>query len=785
MKFSERWLREFVDHGLTTEALAQALTMAGLEVEEVTAAAPAFSQVVVGEIVSMERHPNADRLNVCQVDVGTSAPLQIVCGAPNARVGMKAPVARVGAILPEIAIKATKLRGVESWGMLCSAAELGVSEDASGLLELEPDAPVGADFRAHWQLEDSLLTLKLTPNRGDCLSMLGLAREVSAITGKALCRPMIKPPEVALQDRRSVELRSPEGCPLYCGRIIRGIDPRARTPRWMLSRLERSGLRGISPVVDATNFVMLELGQPLHAFDLAKLQGGIHVRFGRAGERLTVLNGQEVALTEDILVIADESGPVALAGVMGGLDSGVGDDTVDLFLEGAYFQPQVIAGRSRRLGFNSDAAHRFERGVDFGGTRAALERLSQLVMDICGGRAGPITEARDALPARRPVAVRPARASSVLGVDLAEEEIESIFERLQFAHARQTDRYIITPPSYRFDLSIEEDVIEEIGRIYGYDHIPPALPVCEPVVESASESHARDSELRNRMVARGYQEIISFSFVPRSWDEDFAGIQEPVLLANPIASHLEAMRAQLLGSLVDCLRQNLNRKRERVRLFELGRVYGRTLQDFHQPLRLAGLAYGSVAPDQWGVGARAVDFFDVKGDLGALLEGLSVTYAKTEHPAFHPGKCATLSRDGKPLGVVGELHPRWVQKYELPAAPILFELDVEALRARQVPRFRGYSRFPLVTRDMAVLVPEGVEAGGLLAHLWRHAPAIVSDLLLFDVYRGKGVEAGKKSLAFRVLLQDTEKTLTDADVDSVMHELLEQVRNNFDGRLRD
>lgn len=785
MKFSERWLREFADPELTTEALAHALTMAGLEVEEIARAAPDFNNVVVGEIVSMSRHPNADRLNVCLVNVGEPDLLQIVCGAPNARAGMKAPVARIGARLPQVEIKASKLRGVDSAGMLCSAAELGVNEDSSGLLELEPSAPNGRDFREHWQLDDHLLTLKLTPNRGDCLSLLGLGREVAAIAGTTLRRPVITPPPVTLVDQRDVTLQSPEGCPLYCGRVIRGIDPGAKTPRWMLARLERSGLRGISPVVDATNYVMLELGQPMHAFDLARLKGNLQVRFGRASERLTVLNGQEVALDDDLLVIADEAGPVALAGVMGGLHSGVSDATVDLFLEAAFFQPAVIAGRSRRLGFNSDAAHRFERGVDFGGTQEALERLSELIIEICGGQAGPITVARAKLPARLPVKVRAARVQRVLGIALTAAEMESVFSRLHLPFVKEGDAYVVTPPTHRFDIAIEEDLIEEIGRIHGYDRIPALLPACEPIVDGTSESSATDGDLRRRMVARGYQEVISFSFVPRAWESDFAGEQSPIELANPIASHLEVMRSQMFGSLVECLRQNLNRKRERVRIFELGRCYARADQEFRQPMRLAGLAFGNVAPDQWGIATRAADFFDMKGDLAVLLDGLSVDYARASHAAFHPGKCAALSQNGVTIGLLGELHPQWVQKYELPAAPVLFQLDLEALRKRAVPRFRAYSRFPLVLRDLAVLVPDHVEAGAVLKHLKRQAPAVVSDVLLFDLYRGKGVEAGEKSLAFRVLLQDTEKTLTDADVDAVVRELLEQVRKNFEGRLRD
>lgn len=785
MKFSERWLRTFVDPPLDTQALAHALTMAGLEVEAIEPAAPMFDKVVVGEIVAMSRHPNADRLNVCQVAIGAEARLQVVCGAPNARVGMKAPLALVGAQLPQLQIKAAALRGVESQGMLCSATELGVREDASGLLELASNAPLGKNFREYWELDDALLTLKLTPNRGDCLSLLGIAREVAAITSAPLKQPSITSMAVTVSDIRSVALRNPEACPLYCGRVVRGIQPDAKTPWWIVARLERAGLRSISPVVDATNYVMLELGQPLHAFDLAKLTGGIQVRFGLRGEKLVVLNGEEIDITPDLLLIADEAGPVALAGVMGGLQSGVSATTTDLFLEAAFFQPTVIAGKSRRLGFSSDAAHRFERGVDFGGTRAALERLTEVIIEICGGAAGPVSEAREALPTRNPVSVRLARAQRVLGVSLAAQEVEGILGRLGLPYRAQDGRYEVTPPSHRFDIQIEEDLIEELGRIHGYDNIPAALAEAPQILASLPEGRATDAQLRHQLVARDYQEIIAFSFVPRIWEADFAGQQDCIELANPIASPLEVMRSQLFGSLIEALQQNLRRRRERVRLFEMGRCYLKEGAGFQQPLRLAGLAYGQAVAEQWGSASRLVDFFDVKGDIACLLRACDASCLAASHPALHPGKCAELRTAGQRIGWLGELHPQWVQKYELPQAPVLFELDVAALRTRDIPLFREYPRFPLVTRDLAVILRDEVPAGAVLAHLMAHRPSIVNDVVLFDLYRGKGIAAGEKSLAFRVLLQDTQKTLTDAEVDAAVQALLEQVRQTFHGRLRD
>ncbi len=785
MKFSERWLRTFADPALSTEELAHALTMAGLEVEANEPAAPPFDKVVVGEIVAMSRHPNADRLNICQVSTGTGALLQVVCGAPNARVGMKAPLAQVGATLPKIQIEASKLRGVDSQGMLCSATELGVSDDSSGLLALASDAPLGVNFREYWQLDDALLTLKLTPNRGDCLSILGIAREVSAITGARLRAPELPELAVTIQDRLGVELRNPEACPLYCGRVVGGINVGAKTPWWIVSRLERSGLRSISPVVDATHYVMLEIGQPTHAFDLGKLTGNIHVRFGRAGERLVVLNGDDVEITPDLLVIADDAGPVALAGVMGGLSSGVSDTTTDLFLEAAFFEPKVITGRARRLGISSDAAHRFERGVDFGATRAALDRLTQVIVEICGGEVGPITQARSTLPSRKPVVVRLARARRVLGIELTKGDVESVLGRLGLPFKMEADRFEVTPPTHRFDIEIEEDLIEELGRIHGFDSIPATLPIAEQMIAASSEGTSGDSQLRAQLVARGYQEVITFSFVPRAWELDFAGQDQPIELANPIASHLEVMRSQLFGSLVECLQQNLRRKRARVRIFELGRSYLKDGAGYRQPLRLAGLAYGGATPEQWGTPARWVDFFDVKGDIAGLLVRAGVVTAPATHPAFHPGKCAQLRLGGTQVGWLGELHPQWRQKYELPQAPVLFEIDVESIRQHAVPTFLEHSRFPLVTRDLAVVVPEKVAAGELQAHLWAHRSPIVHDIVLFDLYRGKGVAAGEKSLAFRVLLQDTQKTLTDAEVEIALQALLEQVRQKYDGRLRD
>jgi len=784
MKFSENWLRTFVNPPLSTRELVDVISMGGLDVEQVVPAAPAFDRVVVGEVMKVERHPDAERLTVCQVNAGAK-PLAIVCGAPNVAAGMKVPTALPGARLPGGEIKVATVRGVESHGMLCSAKELGLAAEVEGLLVLPQDAAVGTDVRKLLDLEDQLITLKPTPNRGDCLGILGIAREVSAVTGATLLSPEIKTARATITDRLSVTLDAPQACPRYCGRIIRGVNARAATPDWMACRLVRSGLRSVSALVNITNYVMLELGQPLHAFDAARLIGGIRVRFARSEEKLTLLNGVSPALTPDFLVIADEHKAVALAGIMGGLDTAVGDAARDVFLESAFFSPEAIAGKSRILGFGSDSAYRFERGVDFAGTAAALERATQLVLEICGGAAGPISEARAVLPAREPVRLRLARVERLLGVRLDGAQVSDILRRLRFEFTAAGGEFRVTPPSYRFDIAIEEDLIEELARIYGYDRIPAALPEAATGMLPAPETRRDEAAIRRLLVARDYQEIVSYSFVDEAWERDLAGNASPVALANPIASQMSVMRSTLAGGLIDCLARNVSRKQTRVRLFEIGRCFmTQASGDYLQPVRVGGIAYGDALHEQWGNPARRADFYDVKGDVEALLAPRVAEFTPAEHPALHPHKSARIVCAGRTAGWIGELHPRWQRKYDLALAPVLFELEYETVRERALPAYNEISKFPVVRRDIAAEVDEGISYQAILEGLRRKQPPIVTEIGLFDIYRGTGVEKGKKSLAFRVLLQDTRKTLTDAEVESAVSQLRQVLQQQFNAKLR-
>ena len=790
MKFSESWLRCFVNPSLTGEAFSHLLTMAGLEVEEEHCVAPAFDKVVVARVLEVNKHPDADRLHVCRVDIGSGEAQQIVCGAANVAPGLKVPCALPGAILPgDLTIKVAKVRGIESSGMLCSATELGIAEDASGLLILSDDAPVGQDIRACLDLDDRLLTLKLTPNRADCLSLSGIAREVAALTRTPATYPECIAAPVSIATRRQIVLDAPEACPLYCGRVVSGVDGRVATPEWMKRRLERSGLRSISALVDITNYVMLELGQPLHAFDNTRLDGAIHARMARAGEKILLLNEQTLELEDDVLLIADDKHPVAMAGIMGGQDSGITLDTREMFLEAAFFAPKAIAGRARRYGFVSDAAHRFERGVDFGGTRRALERATQLILKICGGQAGPLCEAEATLPQRPAVRLRPARVSKVLGVTFAPELIGELFERLDLSCKREGDDFIVTPPSYRFDIEIEEDLIEEIVRLYGYDIIPSPAPRSTLSMLAQSEEIRPLSRVRQILADRGFQEVINFAFVEEAWESDFAANTAPIRLANPIASQMSVMRSTLIGGLVANVVTNLKRRQSRVRVFETGRCFwrdktGSPVEGFRQPWKIAVLAYGSSLPEQWGSTIRNVDFFDIKGEIETLLAPRVARFEKVVHPALHPGRSASVSVDGKAIGVVGELHPQWLQKYDLPLAPLVFELDLDALTLSALPQYSEISRQPPAIRDLAIVVDQKLELQPLMDGLANHRPAIIQDIRLFDVYTGQGIAAGEKSLAFRIVMQDTQKSLQDAEVDAAVQQLMSYLQHAFAAQLR-
>src|SRR5437667_5098880 len=737
MKFSEHWLRTLVDPPIDSEELAQRLTMAGLEVEERTPAAPVFTGVVVGRVLAVARHPKGGRLTVCEVDVGKGAPLSIVCGAPNAAQGIVVPCALAGAVLPGgREIKKTTIAGVESEGMLCSATELGIADDASGLLLLDPELKPGTDLRAALDLDDPLLTLKLTPNRADCLSILGIAREVAAIT-KVPFRPSpIDAVPVQTKAHRNVRVEDALACPRFCGRVIEGIDPKAPSPEWKRRRLERSGIRAISAVVDVTNYVMLEQGQPLHAYDDALLEGAIVVRFPRRGEKLTLLNGQTLELDPDLLLVADEAKSLGLAGIMGGEHSGIADTTRNVFLEGAFWNPAVIQGKARRLGFVTDAGYRFERGVDFANAPAAVDRATQLIIELCGGVAGPLVDVRGELPRRDPVRVRGARIARLLGITIPAQAIAGIFERLQLQPRREGDDFLCTPPSFRFDLAIEEDFIEEVARLYGYDNIPSA-PLLQPQTMLPERESVRPAtELRQRLVDRDYQEAITFSFVDSGWERALDIDANPIRVLNPIASNLDVMRTTLLGGLLDTLRTNVNRKQERVRIFEIGRCFLREPGGYAQPLRVGGLAFGPALPEQWDGAKRPIDFFDVEGDLEAMAAPLGIRTEAATHPALHPGRSARVLVDGAPAGWVGELHPRLLGAFELPHAPVVFELDLAPLGRRPQPVARPVSKLPVVRRDLAVVVDEGISAQAVLDALVAVKPASVDHIALFDVYRG-------------------------------------------------
>ncbi|HEY5366387.1 MAG TPA: phenylalanine--tRNA ligase subunit beta [Casimicrobiaceae bacterium] len=785
MKFSEHWLRTLCDPPLATAALADALTMAGLEVEDVGVAAPPFAGVVVARIDAIAPHPAADRLRVCTVDDGSGAALTIVCGAPNAASGMTVACAREGAVLPGgVTIRRATMRGVDSQGMLCSARELGLSDDAEGLLALAADLAPGTPLREALDLDDALITLKITPNRADCLSLHGIAREVAAITGAALTPPPVPPVPVSAGAVQRVVIHDTNACPRFASRVIEGVDADAPTPPWMRERIARSGIRPISAIVDVTNYVMLELGQPLHAYDRRRLDGDVVVRYAREGERLTLLNGDVLELTSDLLLVADSAKPLGLAGIMGGEHSGIANDTTAVFLEGAFFSPDTIQGRMRRLGLASDAGYRFERGVDFELGPAAVERATALILEICGGRAGPLSDSKATLPARNPVRVRVARVARLLGIAIDAGAIARIFARLAFGHTRDGDDFVVTPPSFRFDLAIEEDFVEEIARIHGYDAIPARSGHHVQRMLPDSESAVPAAAVKSRLIARGWQEIVTFSFVHSTAEQALDPGARPVAVQNPIASHLDVMRSSLMPGLLAVLAANLAQGARRARLFEFGRVFARDGDGYSQPLRLGGLAFGAAWPEQWGAATRAVDFFDVKGDVAALVARAELATPASTHPALHPGRAAALVVDGCAVGFIGELHPRVVRHFGLPAPAIVFEADAEALQRSALPHAEFSARTPVVRRDLAIVVDESTRAADVLGVARDAAPPFVGAITLFDVYRDEGLGEGKKSLAILVLMQDTARTLTDADIDGALRGITRALADHCGGTLR-
>jgi phenylalanyl-tRNA synthetase beta chain len=791
MRVNIDWLRDWVELDGNVEAIAADLTTAGLEVDGVERTTRSIDNVVVAEVLRVERHPNADRLSVCVVADGQGEQ-QVVCGAPNVAAGIKAPFARVGATLPDgKSIGAAELRGVKSHGMLCSAKELGLIDDANGLLLLDADAPVGITLVEHLRLDDAILEINVTPNRGDCFSVIGIARELAARRGQRLAARTPAATPTAGNERLRIELLAGAACPRFAGRVLRGLSTAAKTPLWMRERLRRAGLRPIQPIVDVTNYVMLELGQPLHAYDLGKLAGGIAARLAKPGEKLTLLDGRAIELAADMLVIADDRGPVGLAGIMGGESTAVGDATADVFLEAAFFAPAAIAGRARRLGLHTDASLRFERGVDPAGQQRAIERATELLLAICGGTAGPTTSAERAtdLPQRAAVALRRSRLHALLGLEVADARVDGLLSALGMQVTAAADGWRVVPPSFRFDIAIEEDLIEEVGRMVGYDQIPSTPAGTTERLGAATEQVIPAERIADSLVARGYTEAITYSFIDAELDAAVSPGREPIELANPIASDMAVLRRSLWPGLLSAARLNLSHQQQRLKLFELGPQFATSAAGVQQTTVLAGVAVGARTPEHWDGAAPDVDFFDVKGDLEALLRLTGrhhdFRFERAEHPALAPGQTARLTTpEGHTVGWLGTLHPDLAPRFDKKRTAVLFALQVESVFAARVPTFVGYSRFPAIRRDLAVVVDEGVSAEALQNVVRRAAGELLRRITIFDVYRGKGIDTRRKSIGLGLILQDVSRTLTDEDADQIMRSVTLQLEREFQASIR-
>jgi phenylalanyl-tRNA synthetase beta chain len=792
MKFSEKWLREWVDPPVPTAGLVEQLTMAGLEVDSVEPAGVAIDGVVVGEVVSVEPHPDADKLRVCQVSTGQGEPLQVVCGAPNVVAGGKYPLAQIGARLPgDFRIKKSKLRGVASHGMLCSARELGLGDSNEGLMTLPAELLTGTALFDALDLDDTLIEIDLTPNRGDCLGVEGVAREVGTLTRSPVTPVTVEDVEATIDDTFPVEVQVPEACPRYLGRVIRGVNTGAGTPLWMRERLRRSGLRSIDPVVDVTNYVLLELGQPMHAFDLGKLSGAIQVRYANRGEGLSLLDGREVELDEQTLVIADRDKSLAIAGVMGGIDSGVQAATTDLFLECACFAPEIIAGKARQYAMHTDSAHRFERGVDPFLQQRAMQRATRLLIDIAGGQAGPVIEvsAQEQLPKQMPITLRKARIERVLGMLPDPEDVADILERLGMAVTAVDDGWQVIPPTYRFDIAIEADLIEEIGRVYGYDRLPLQPLIGALDIQPLSETALSVQQVAKVLVARGYQEAVTYSFV----DPDFQSVVNPgmqaIALANPISTEMSVMRTSLWPGLLKAAAYNLNRQKNRLRFFEHGLRFFMEGNVIKQDIVLAGLLSGSRLPEHWTGVSEPADFYDIKGDVEAILaltgRAGDCHFVAATHPALHPGQCAAIRLHGRDIGWVGRVHPLLAGQHDLEPATLLFQLEFAALKEGSLAKFSSISRYPSIRRDLAVVVDDAVTVDDLCREVRSAAGALLKELVIFDVYQGKGIETGRKSIAFGLILQDSSRTLTDQDTESLVARVTQQLGDTFGATLRE
>ncbi|MBL4608097.1 MAG: phenylalanine--tRNA ligase subunit beta [Pseudomonadales bacterium] len=793
MQFSEQWLREWVNPSVNSQELVEKLTMAGLEVDSVNPVAGDFSKVFVAEVISTTPHPDADKLSVCQVSVGKSELLQIVCGAPNVRAGLKVSCAVVGAVLPgNFKIKKAKLRGQESFGMLCSKEELGLAESADGLMELPSEAPVGQDIREYLELDDSIIDVDLTPNRGDCLSMLGLAREVGVLTGAAVSELEIPPVEAVHQEVFPVKVSDSSMCPRYVGRVIKNIDNTVATPLWMVEKLRRGGIRSIDPVVDITNYVLLELGQPMHAFSCERLSGSLDVRLSVKGEKLTLIDGQEITLDDGTPLISDASGPIAMAGVMGGISSSVSAGTKDVFLESAYFNPVSIAGKARKYGLHTDSSHRFERGVDFKLQVKAVERASQLLMDIVGGEPGPLVEVADEaqLPDTQFITLRSSRIGRVLGFNIEEAEVEGILGRLGLSfECESAGVWLVQTLSHRFDIGIEADLIEELARVHGYPRIPTRMPesILRPVVRS--ESSIAISSIKRNLVDQGYQEAITYSFVDPDFQSLFQSHTNPLRLLNPISSDLSEMRTSLWPGLMKALQHNYNRQHSRIRLFEVGTCFMPEGSGISEQQKVSGVVSGSKQEENWTGDSDTVDFFDMKGDVENLLaltgESASFDFARAEHPALHPGQCAKITKSGKPVGFLGALHPKLCKTLQLDGPIYLFELQLSEVSGRRIPFYADISRFPSVRRDIALLLDETIPSGSVSACIKEESGELLRDIRIFDVYSGRGVEKGYKSVAVSLYLQHVERTLGEEEVAELLESVLKKLKKEFNATLRE
>ena len=792
MKIAESWLREWVDPDITTEVLADRLTKAGHEVDGIDFEGSGLDGVIVGEVLEVAQHPDADRLSVCQVTDGDSAPVTVVCGAPNVIAGMKTPFARPGVTLPNgMKLRTAKIRGVESNGMLCSATELGLGDEADGIMELPADAPAGVALTDYLVLPDAVIDLDLTPNRGDCFSVLGIARDVSALTGADLKNPEVEPFPATIDATHPVELGAPEGCPRFAGRVIRNIDLSARSPVWLTEKLRRAGLRPIHPAVDVTNFVMLELGQPLHAYDLGLVKGAIRPRMAEQGEKLVLLDGKEIAANSDTLVISDDSGAIGIGGIMGGLGTAVTEKTTDIFLEAAFFSQAVIAGRARSYGMHTDASLRFERGVDPEGQARAIERATRLLIDIAGGAAGPtvVETAGEHLPVRDTIRLRRDRVKRLLGVEIADDRIVGILERLGLETTAVDAGWDVVAPSHRFDIELEVDLIEEIARVYGYDEIPEATAIAETPLETLTESRI-DIELAcATLVARDYQEVITYSFIDPALDERISGSRSELVLSNPISSEMSVMRSSLWPGMLIAAATNASRQQDRVRLFEVGKSFHGALEEHDEVLRIAGLCMGAVLPEQWGAKPESVDFFDIKADVMGLLQitgdVADIRFTPVQHPALQPGQAAAITRDGVHLGVLGKLHPKHSKTLDLKRDAFLFELDAVKALASRAPKAQAVSRFPSIRRDIAVVVDDKVSADELIDAVASSSQTLISSVRIFDIYKGPGIEAGLKSVALGLILQETSRTLTDEDADQAMAAAIKELQDKFAAELRD